>query len=761
MESRFSLNEHFAATRREYEFGDDDVVSIFDRGTVSDVVREGEAGGLEDHGDENLGPEEEVVEGEDERDADFYEVLCLPRDGASGDEVKRAYWRWFGLLYPDNHEADVRDMAEKYFERVQVAFETLSDAKKRAAYDFALRSGFEPGSEEFGEAVGEALERQVKKALWTGSDLGVRFDASSLVRRLLNQDVAVKGQALRPLDFTVGHHVTVGVPALGDIVKSSLRHVQEFMLAPPEDEEDPNKPKVPTIALESVSLDSLRDAPVFIVPTPSLTVSGSVFGVAEDMSQMPMALLSDRYQPLLPLSIPRKRVIQLVENRLCPLVTMRIHQDIHHATSDAQSILSSTAVELESDVLPRPALTARVAHSTTIQGAPTTLGSAITARQPLPSHAPRVCLWAQRATSAGGTAFARLDSGDWTLKTEDTCKFFTEFSRINRRFFYAEFPMRTPASFEVGYKTTPCQRGSTSSGVTMVAANHNGAVPAGEAGIRGLDEELDVVGSGSWAVSLSATADSLGSYLRYGRDVAMLIPWRKTTKTTRPRQVRLEAELCATTLLDRYFAIRSLLPVGKSSRLGFELGISAYSLHFSLYWSRLHQRLSLPLFLTPRNLVPARKLLCCAAIPFLVAGCMHFLALRKQQQLPKPRKSKRAVRRAEADDLTFLLHRALSSRDGEQQQTSRPANKLTILSAKYGAATSGWAGEDVADVTVALAALVRGGRCVVIPAGLRISRLPGFWDPAPGKDKVLRVRYGVGGRDGVVEVRDGERVVIP
>ncbi|PKS09891.1 hypothetical protein jhhlp_004514 [Lomentospora prolificans] len=754
MESRFSLNEQFAATRKEYEFGDDDVVSVFDRLTMSDLEWK-EPSVLEpgDEGTADVTEQEDVADGEDERDANFYEVLCLPREGLSTEEVRRAYWRWCKLLYPENHDPDVKEMAWKYFLRTQTAFETLLDPQQKAAYDFALQSGYEPGSEGFDVVLTETLERQVRRALQTGSDLGLRVDVSSFLGRL--KGGTVKGPALRPLDFTVGHHLTVGVPSLGNLVKSGFRKVQGRMFAAPEASSE--KGETPTITFDSASLGSAREAPVFIVPAPNLTVSGSVFGVAEDMSHMPMSLLSDRYQPLLPLTIPRQRVIQLAENRLCPLITTKLRQDIHRTTNDAQTILSSTAIELESDILPRPALTARATYSAPFKGAPTTTGTSITALQKPTTRAPRLALWAQRAVSSG-TAFARLDSGDWALKTEDTCKFFTEFSRINRRFFYAEFPMRTAASLEIGYKTTPCDRGSAS-GVTMVSANHNGDVPAGEAGIRGLDEELDVAGSGSWAVSLAATADSLGTYLRYGRDVAALLPWRKN-----PRPARLEAELCANTLLDRYFAVRQLLPVGRSSRLGLELGISAYSLHVSLYWSRLGQRLSLPLFLAPRTLIPARKLFCCAAIPFLVAGCMHFLSLNEKRKRAKAQKSTRAVRRAEADDLTFLLHRALNRAEEARAasgQDAAAAEELTILTAKYGDVEAGWAGEHVADVTVALAALVRDGKSVVIPAGLRIGRLPGFWDPAPGKEKVLRVRYGIGGREAVVEVKDGERVVIP
>jgi DnaJ family protein C protein 11 len=69
-------------------------------------------------------------------------------------------------------------------------------------------------------------------------------------------------------------------------------------------------------------------------------------------------------------------------------------------------------------------------------------------------------------------------------------------------------------------------------------------------------------------------------------------------------------------------------------------------------------------------------------------------------------------------------------------------------------------------VTIAVAALVGdhdeddGGR-LVIPAGLRKSRLLGFWDPAPGRTKVLRVRYLWRGEEREVEVCGREELRLP
>src|SRR5699024_1943804 len=73
---------------------------------------------------------------------DYYEVLGVSRE-ASEQEIKKAYKRLAMKYHPDRNKGD-KD-AENKFKEVKEAYEILSDAQKRAAYDQYGHAAFEAG----------------------------------------------------------------------------------------------------------------------------------------------------------------------------------------------------------------------------------------------------------------------------------------------------------------------------------------------------------------------------------------------------------------------------------------------------------------------------------------------------------------------------------------------------------------------------------------------------------------------------------------
>ncbi|HEU4620536.1 MAG TPA: DnaJ C-terminal domain-containing protein [Gammaproteobacteria bacterium] len=82
-------------------------------------------------------------------DKDYYKVMGVAR-GAAQDEIKRAYRRLARKFHPD---VSKEPNAEERFKQINEAYDVLSDAEKRTAYD-ALGKHWQSGGPRFGGAAG-------------------------------------------------------------------------------------------------------------------------------------------------------------------------------------------------------------------------------------------------------------------------------------------------------------------------------------------------------------------------------------------------------------------------------------------------------------------------------------------------------------------------------------------------------------------------------------------------------------------------------
>ena len=96
---------------------------------------------------------------------DYYEVLGVPKN-ASDEEIKKAYRKLAMKYHPDRNQGDAAKEAEEKFKEAKEAYEMLSDAQKKAAYDQYGHAGVDPnmrgpggpggeGFAGFGEAFGD------------------------------------------------------------------------------------------------------------------------------------------------------------------------------------------------------------------------------------------------------------------------------------------------------------------------------------------------------------------------------------------------------------------------------------------------------------------------------------------------------------------------------------------------------------------------------------------------------------------------------
>ena len=74
---------------------------------------------------------------------DYYEVLAVAKN-ASEAEIKKAYRRLAMKHHPDRNTGEKAGEAEASFKEAKEAYEVLSDAQKRAAYDQFGHAGVDP-----------------------------------------------------------------------------------------------------------------------------------------------------------------------------------------------------------------------------------------------------------------------------------------------------------------------------------------------------------------------------------------------------------------------------------------------------------------------------------------------------------------------------------------------------------------------------------------------------------------------------------------
>ncbi len=130
---------------------------------------------------------------------DYYETLGVPKN-ASEEEIKKAYRKLAMKHHPDRNQGDSATGAEAKFKEAKEAYEMLSDAQKRAAYDQYGHAGVDPnmrgpggpGAEGFGgfaEAFGDIFgdifggqrggpQQRGGRQVFRGSDLSYAMEVS-------------------------------------------------------------------------------------------------------------------------------------------------------------------------------------------------------------------------------------------------------------------------------------------------------------------------------------------------------------------------------------------------------------------------------------------------------------------------------------------------------------------------------------------------------------------------------------------------------
>jgi molecular chaperone DnaJ len=101
---------------------------------------------------------------------DYYDILGVPKN-ATEDDIKKAYRKLAMKFHPDRNQGGDATKAEEKFKDAKEAYEILSDASKRAAYDQYGHAGVDPSMGGFRPGGGAEGFGGFAQQAYRGSDL--------------------------------------------------------------------------------------------------------------------------------------------------------------------------------------------------------------------------------------------------------------------------------------------------------------------------------------------------------------------------------------------------------------------------------------------------------------------------------------------------------------------------------------------------------------------------------------------------------------
>ena len=160
---------------------------------------------------------------------DYYEILGVPKN-AGEDEIKKAYRKLAMKYHPDRQQGDDKS-AEAKFKEAKEAYEMLSNAEKRTAYDQHGHAGVDPNmrggaegfggfAEAFGDIFGDIFGQQRAggggagrgRQVYRGADLSYAMEVT-LEEAANGKDAQIRIPSFEPCETCHGSGAKPGTQA--------------------------------------------------------------------------------------------------------------------------------------------------------------------------------------------------------------------------------------------------------------------------------------------------------------------------------------------------------------------------------------------------------------------------------------------------------------------------------------------------------------------------------------------------------------------
>ncbi|OJJ32963.1 hypothetical protein ASPWEDRAFT_53028 [Aspergillus wentii DTO 134E9] len=726
---------------------------------------------------------------------DYYALLSLPRDPAPTDaDIRSAYRTLTRSFHPDKQPAHLRQVAEEYFARIQDAYETLIDPRKRVVYDLL---GIEGVREEWnaGGVMGRGGEGR--------KDVGVRAKTPGEFRKWFLEAMKRRERGVVEGMVSSRGSITLGIDA------SSMITVDE--------EESEVYFHVPSLQPSSYAVSYTFNAPF---PTSRLflgdsveeedveegdeggdkqtgkhgpyetetdmAIHASITGNIHQREQAVKLLLEDGTEEETKVRIPP---ILVANNLTLGASVNRVLGDVT-STKGILGLrpfrfLNNSVVSADALVLPAPAIKTSISKAIMLipgtRPFRTTLNT--TFSHSLFKCLPMIELQTSKQVGMKKHVFCNWNSGTigWPLIIQ---QIFSPIVELGMDVESAFSVANQLSQFQIGFISYPQQPQYVTSleEEDEEEEEENAEYRKMQTKSREINKAAE-----SWQSHLAATPAGGSLSVVYARNIfsgttandSIRSEWSSEghyplPPEVEPRSVRLEVTTTITHDLSMAWNIEGVRRVSDFVRMGLGIGIDGgHGLVMTVSWSRLGQKIRLPITVCPLEVVNADAAALATIFPWLAYCAVEFGLIRprdrkKRRQLiaRKQRELKRWIPKKRAESLQAI---ALMEDQVQRRQAKEEAkNGLVITKAEYAynpAAKKKIKVKDtseyeVADVTIPVAALVDRSQ-LVIPRERVKFQILGFYDPAPLLPKKLKIWYMYHGREHFVEALDSEGITCP
>ncbi|KAL4804918.1 hypothetical protein BDV18DRAFT_165860 [Aspergillus unguis] len=733
-------------------------------------------------------------------ETDYYTLLGLPRDPPPTDSAIRSAYRTLTLsFHPDKQPGNLQDAAKQQFERIQEAYETLIDPRKRVVYDLLGADGVR---REWGRngAMGHGgfAEMQEKEGQRSGSgqEVGVkamkpgefrkwflemmkkreRSAVNALVRSKGSLIVGLDAKDMIWVDEDSDVHLELPSPKLSSIAArySFVTPFPTLQAILGEDEKDDDEDE-----------DEKDDEDTPKSENPELEIYAGIGGdLHRYFNEVELEYEDTGETELVKVPLP---LMLSTQNVNLGAGTSRVFSDPNPKGILRKwpfSLLQNSVATVQATVLPETTIQAAVTKSVAL--IPGTkpfnfvLGTIFS--RSIFQAPPSLSLQVTKNVSERKTAFCSWSSGliEWPLVLQTLLLPFVSLG-------LDEVLLGGPetSQLQIGIASQPSKQ------VASLADDDEDVPESTEEDEESTEYETirtekreENKAAEAWHVAVSSSPVMNGLIFKYSRNIfsgkapteAALSQWSSEKHysippANEPRSVRLDITSTVGLDLSTSWAVHGSRQVSDLTRIGFGVGLQPRGLFMTFSWARLGQRIKLPVLVSPFDDVNTDSAALAVLLPWLAYCAVEFGFIRPRER----RNRRKLIARRQKKMRKLVPQKKLESEqaielmaDQVQRRQDREYKKggLVITRAEYGHYPSKRKTGDrerepeVADVTVPVAALVDHGQLVISWKTVKFHLL-GFHDPAPLQPKTLKVWYQYHGKAHYVEANDSEGITCP